>query len=260
MAHEFDGRKYEAASSHQKEWGNKLIAELQLKGSERILDLGCGNGTLTAQLAKLVPQGSVLGVDASKGMIDAALPKTQKNLSFQTLDINELEFENEFDVVFSNATLHWIDDHSRLLSSVHCALRNGGRLRFQFAGHGNCENLCSVVQNTIQLKDYKALFSDFVWPWYMPAVDEYQIIVENSELVASRIWSEPADRHFADAQAMIQWIDQPSLVPFVAHLSGALKTAFRNHVVQKMIERTKQADGRCFETFRRINVSAKKCD
>ena len=67
--YEFDGEKYKKASRHQKEWGNKLISSLQLKGNEAILDLGCGDGILTEQLSLLVPNGYVLGIDASVGMI-----------------------------------------------------------------------------------------------------------------------------------------------------------------------------------------------
>ena len=82
MAHEFDGKKYAKASAHQKEWGTRLIAELDLQGTERILDLGCGDGALSAQIADLVPDGEVVGIDASRGMIEAARPKARKNLRF----------------------------------------------------------------------------------------------------------------------------------------------------------------------------------
>jgi trans-aconitate 2-methyltransferase len=70
--HEFDGEQYKKASTHQKEWGNRIIEELDLKGGEFVLDLGCGDGVLTKQLSSLVPKGSVLGIDASKGMIREA--------------------------------------------------------------------------------------------------------------------------------------------------------------------------------------------
>lgn len=73
MAFEFDGEKYKKASSHQKEWGNKIIAEFNFKGDEHILDLGCGDGNLTLQLAEIIPNGFVLGIDASQGMIDSAI-------------------------------------------------------------------------------------------------------------------------------------------------------------------------------------------
>ena len=69
---EFDGEKYKKASRHQKEWGNSLIAELSLRGNEAILDLGCGDGGLTEELAQAVPEGNVLGIDASAGMIETA--------------------------------------------------------------------------------------------------------------------------------------------------------------------------------------------
>ncbi len=88
MVYEFDGKKYEKASAFQKEWGNKLISELNLEGNENILDLGCGDGLLTTNLAKLVPNGNVIGVDASEGMIEVAKEKEENNLKFLLIDIN----------------------------------------------------------------------------------------------------------------------------------------------------------------------------
>jgi trans-aconitate 2-methyltransferase len=92
----------------------------------------------------------------------------------------------------------------------------------------------------------------------MPAVDEYTALVEASGLRDVKVWGENADRFFADANAIIQWIDQPSIVPFLACVTERQKKEFRDYVVRRIIEETKQDDGRCFETFRRINVSAHK--
>jgi trans-aconitate 2-methyltransferase len=89
MAHEFDGERYAQASAHQREWGARIIAELGLRGDERVLDLGCGDGGLTARLADLVPGGEVLGIDASRGMIEAAQPKARGNLRFRCMDIDD---------------------------------------------------------------------------------------------------------------------------------------------------------------------------
>lgn len=258
MTHEFNGKKYERASTHQKEWGSKLIAELALAGNESVLDLGCGDGTLTQQLANLLPEGTVLGIDASQGMIDVALTREQDNLHFRRIDINYMDFNNQFDVVFSNATLHWVKDHRRLLQNVHRALRLGGRLRFNFAGDGNCSHFFKVIREAMALKQFTAYFTEFEWPWYMPSPDEYRVLIETSGLHEARVWGENADRYFPDEEAMIRWIDQPSIVPFLAHVFDRDKKAFREFVVGSMIEETKQDDGSCFETFRRINVSAAK--
>lgn len=258
MTHEFDGKKYEKASAHQREWGERLIAELALRGNESVLDLGCGDGTITSQLADCLPEGEVLGIDASQGMIDAAQPRARGNLSFRRLDINDLDFSERFEVVFSNATLHWIKDHGRLLRNVRRALRVGGRLRFNFAGNGNCSNFFTVIEVAMAREEFRSFFRAFEWPWYMPTVEEYQCLAEASGLQEVRVWGENADRYFPDTEAMLRWIDQPSLVPFLAHLPEKDRETFRDLVVRRMIKETQQEDGRCFETFRRINVSAGK--
>jgi trans-aconitate methyltransferase len=256
VTYEFDGKKYETASAHQREWGEGLIAGLGLKGHEHVLDLGCGDGTLTAQIAEHVPRGSVVGLDASQGMIETALPKTRDNLEFVRQDINTLAFVDRFDVVFSNATLHWIKDHRRLLANVRQALRDGGRIRFNFAGDGNCSHFFTVIREAMAHDDFAVHFGAFEWPWYMPAVDEYRTLAESCGLQGVEVWGANADRAFPDEASMIRWVDQPSLVPFRTHVPEVDWDDFRSFVVSRMIEATKQEDGTCFETFRRVNVAA----
>ncbi len=259
MTFEFDGDKYREASSQQKAWGERLIAELDLKGCESVLDLGCGDGGLTAELAECVPDGFVVGIDASQGMIETARKDhAARNLQFELKDINDIEFESQFDVVFSNATLHWVKDHKRLLSNVYRGLKNGGRLRFQFAGDGNCSNLIEVVRAVMGEKEYAEYFSEFDWPWYMPAVEEYRSLLDEAAFAERRVWGQQADKHFANSDQMVRWLDQPSLVPFLGCIAEKDKARFRDTVVEQMIERTLQKDGTCFETFRRINVFAGK--
>lgn len=257
MSYEFDGNKYRQASSHQKEWGTKLIEELKLLGGERILDLGCGDGALSAQLAGLVPFGHVVGMDASQGMLDAARRHKAENLSFVLKDINDLDFENEFDIVFSNATLHWIKDHDTLLANVHRSLRDGGAVRFNFAGDGNCLHFFQVVREAMIHPMFTRYFQDFYWPWFMPTVEEYGSLVRRSPFGETRVWGENADRFFPDKNAMINWIDQPSLVPLLTYVAEPDKAAFREYVIERMIDETLLDDGRCFETFRRINLFAR---
>ncbi|PKP59652.1 MAG: methyltransferase type 11, partial [Candidatus Altiarchaeales archaeon HGW-Altiarchaeales-1] len=119
--------------------------ESKLHGNESILDLGCGDGILTEKLSQLVPKGKVIGIDASVGMINEAKKSEKENLHFLVMDINEINFSNEFDLIFSNATLHWVKDHKKLLANCHTALKSGGIIRFNFAGDGNCSNFFAVV-------------------------------------------------------------------------------------------------------------------
>ena len=258
MSHEFNGEEYKKASTHQKEWGNKIIAEFNLRGDEHILDLGCGDGVLTAELNKLVPDGFVLGIDASTSMIDTARKSGAKNLSFRVQDINNLDFENEFDLVFSNATLHWVKDHQALLTNIYRALRPNGILRVNFGAAGNCVNFIRIIEEAMRLPEYAEYFSGFEQPWFFPELETYQTLVRKFPFREVKFRGENADRYFPDTETITKWIDQPSLVPFLEAVPANEKHGFRDYVVGKMIEATQQEDGRCFETFRRINVWARK--
>jgi trans-aconitate methyltransferase len=135
-------------------------------------------------------------------------------------------------------------------------LADGGRLRFNFAGDGNCRHFFKVVREAMAVPEFSRYFTGFSWPWTMPAVDEYTALIESSGLYQARVWGENADRHFPDAETMIQWLDQPSLVPLLPQVADQDKKSFRGFVVRRMIEETRENDGRCFETFRRVNVLA----
>jgi len=258
MPHEFDGAKYRSASSHQEEWGIRLMDELQLRGDERILDLGCGDGRLTYRIAELAPDGFVTGIDSASGMIEAAMTHTRPNLLFRRLDILDLREVGEYDVIFSNAALHWVHDHQRLLAAAYQALRSRGVVRFNFAAEGNCSQLIAVLHQVKSTSQFRRQFDGFDWPWYMPSVEAYSELVRNAPFRDARVWGEIADRYFPDVEAMTKWIDLPSLVPFLAHLPEATRESFRNEVVDRMVDSCRQADGRCFERFRRINVLASK--
>jgi trans-aconitate methyltransferase len=259
MPYEFDAKRYEQTSAHQQSWGERLIEELALAGHEHILDLGCGDGRLTALLAERVPRGHILGIDASKNMIDQALGNhTRANLEFRLMDINDLDFEDEFEVTVSNATLHWIKDHRSLLASVHRALRTGGMLRFNFAGQGNCIHFFEVVRRTMTEEPFARAFQGFEWPWFMPSGSEYERLIGGFGFAETRVWQENADTKFPSADALAGWIDQPSLVPFLACLPGPDRQQFRDIVVDRMVECTRQADETYLEVFQRINVVARK--
>ena len=258
MSFEFDAKKYNQASTHQKEWGEKLISELDLAGDERILDLGCGDGAITEQLAAIVPRGKVVGIDGSQNMIEAARKRQGPNLSFVKMDINSLDYRDEFDLVFSNATLHWIKDHTRLLANIHTCLRKNGTVRLNFAADGNCSHLITILRTATEMPQYSGYFVGFDWPWYLPTVTEYEALLKQSPFRDAKVWGETADRYFADSDAMVRWIDQPALVPFIKFVDEADRQHFRDFVVGEMIKETLQADGTCFGTFRRVNVLAKR--
>lgn len=256
--YEFDGEKYKTASIPQTEWGKGLMSQITLRGDESILDLGCGDGHLTEQLSLLVPNGRVLGIDASVGMIKTARKIRRENLTFLHMDMNDLHFSDEFDIIFSNAALHWVKDHNRLLQNSYAALKTGGMLLWDFGSAGNCSHFLSVIQETIAEDKYTGFFKYFDMPWFMPAKSHYEELISPIGYSDFDLTEVNRDRYFSNSEEMIKWIDQPCIVPFIECIPDSLKSAFRNEVVKKMLEKSMQRDGTCFETFRRLQVYARK--
>ncbi len=256
--YEFNGEKYKNASKHQKEWGSKLISELKLQGKEEVLDIGCGDGVLTEQIAALLPDGKAVGLDASEGMIETANQLKKPNLSFVCMDINEMSFENQFDLIFSNAALHWVHDHKKLLDNCMKALKENGKIAWNFAASGTCLTFNEIAGTVMELPEYQTYFTDFIWPWTMLSKKEYVDLMAGMDFLIYDVQKEITDRYFADSEEMIKWIDQPCLVPFLQVLPADKKESFREKVIERMVERTRQPDGRHFEYFRRLKIKAVK--
>ena len=137
---EWDAVEYSRRSLLQEAMGQEVLALLDLQGSERILDVGCGDGKITAEIAARVPRGSVVGVDPSRDMISFAQshygPATTHNLRFQVADARSLSFQSEFDRVVSFNALHWIPEQNAALSSIHSALISGGKAQLRLVPAG----------------------------------------------------------------------------------------------------------------------------
>jgi trans-aconitate 2-methyltransferase len=126
-AYVWDAGDYERHSSAQQAWARELIAKLALKGDECLLDIGCGDGKVTAELARRLLAGYVVGIDSAASMVRLARARQAAeeipNLSFCLADALDLPFCASFDIAFSNATLHWVHDHHRVLQRVPEPLR-----------------------------------------------------------------------------------------------------------------------------------------
>jgi SAM-dependent methyltransferase len=145
--------------------GAPLIDLLAPKAGERILDLGCGDGTLTARLVAL--GCTVVGVDSSPQQIGAAIAR---GLDARVVDGHALPFVDEFDAVFSNAALHWMREPTQVLGGVARALKADGRFVAEMGGHGNVASVVDAY--TAELRDLGIAVSDHN-PWYFPTAAEY---------------------------------------------------------------------------------------
>ena len=144
---DWDASSYDRVSHVQEEWSREVIARLDLSGDEAVLDAGCGSGRVTRLLLERLPNGRVIGVDASPSMIEKARDALPEGTELIVSDLLDLDLDEAIDAVFSNATFHWILDHRRLFVRLHAALRPGGALEAQCGGIGNLDEFLNSLEN-----------------------------------------------------------------------------------------------------------------
>ncbi|MCX6029087.1 MAG: methyltransferase domain-containing protein [Chloroflexi bacterium] len=174
----WDPEDYAKNSSAQLGWATELIGKLRLDGHEALLDVGCGDGKITAEFAKAVPRGFVLGVDSSTPFVAYArlhYPSvTYPNLRFEEMDARQLAYSRLFDIIFSNATLHWVDDPGAFLAGCARLLKPGGRLIVSCGGAGNAAGIIAVMEAQARTPRWAGYFADFTFPYFFNSPADYE--------------------------------------------------------------------------------------
>lgn len=187
----WDAEEYSRFSSGQERWADELLSKLKLNDHESVLDIGCGDGKVTAKIAARVPNGFVTGIDNSESMVKFAEERYPKyiyrNLNFEVMDAKELSFINRFDVVFSNAALHWVDDHRLALQRMYRSLKPGGRILIQTGGKGNAAAAFETVEKLTALPEWEPYLRGVKSPYNFFTVEEYKVLVPEAGFNPVRI-------------------------------------------------------------------------
>jgi trans-aconitate 2-methyltransferase len=241
---------YQSGHSYVWHYGRDLLGLLEPKRGERILDVGCGTGQLTAEIA--ASGVAVLGVDSSREMIESAR-KNHPEVRFEVADATVLPFRQEFDAVFSNAALHWIRDQQSAIVSIARALKPGGRYVFEMGGH---RNLRTVLE-----AGYGALHSMGVadphrlMPWCFPSIGEYAPLLETGgfEVRFATTFDRPTVLD-GGAHGLARWIAM-----FGAFALSAVRPESRDELIQRWEDLARPKlfrDGTWTLDYRRLRVLA----
>lgn len=235
----WDAADYAGHSCVQQRWAEELAARLTLRGDESILDIGSGDGKVTASLAERVPAGRVHGIDSSDEMVELAkrlFPACRyANLSFERRDARHLAFDREFDVVFSNATLHWVRDHRPVLQGIRNALAAGGRTLLQMGGAGNASDVVDVFSELTKSARWRDCFLDFVFPYGFHGPDEYREWLSDSGLVSQRVELIPKDMVHVERAAFHGWI-RTTWIPYTQRVAQQRRAEFVEEFVDRYLE------------------------
>ncbi len=236
---QWNAKDYAKHSVAQQTWARELIAKLKLCGHESVLDIGCGEGKITAEMAGYVPDGSIVGIDSSIEMVNLAqesFPKEKyPNLSFQVIDAKNLPFRERFDIVFSNATLHWIRDHRTVIAGIQYSLKPGGRILLQMGGKGNAASILSVMDELIKQDEWKSYFSDFTFSYGFYSPEEYTLWINEAGLHSIRIELIPKIMSYDHRDGLTGWV-RTTWLPYLERVPEEKREDFITRLIDKYIE------------------------
>ena len=230
---DWDAATYDRLADPQEEWGRDVLARLDLKGDEAVLDAGCGSGRVTRLLLERLPDGRVIGVDASPAMIEQAREafRDDDRVELIVADLGELELDDPVDAVFSNATFHWILDHDRLFARLAALLRPGGRLEAQCGGEGNVAEFERAIDAMAGDERFAPYLRSFTRPWNFAPVGSTESRLGRAGFDDVRVWLE---RKRVEPREPATFLRAVGLAPVLVRLPDDLHDAFVDAVIGSM--------------------------
>lgn len=252
----WDGELYGRNTAHHRRYDDIFLATLPLRPTDEVLDIGCGTGDFTVKLAALVPQGRVVGLDASPSQVAAAAVYARPNLTFVVGRAEELDGQlgdRRFDAIVSRATLHWLPEarHAELLRACRRHLRPGGVLRVEQGGAGQIAALRAI------LDDVSAGLGGPRSPWFFPAPAPYRSMVEAAgfDLKQGFVRLLEQRRSMPARDDLLSYLRSQVFLAYETGLTPAQRDQLRNRVEARADE-LRRPDGSYDLDFVRLDVLA----
>ena len=254
----WNAESYHLNSSVQLEASQELLSKISFQGNESILDVGCGDGKITAMLSSYIPQGQATGIDSSPEMVLFANKNFKdsghKNFKFKLLDATKIRFDKEFDMVFSCFALHWITNFNLFMEKVRKALKNNGKVAFTIP-LGISSPLEQATKELMESSTWAKFFTDYVDLWNNLNSSQYKKLILDSgfkvnycEVISNK---KIFDSRSSFESYVIQWY------PHISYVDTNLKKAFFSDLIDKYLEIEPSCIGKTvnFE-FPRIDIIA----
>ncbi|HYZ80807.1 MAG TPA: methyltransferase domain-containing protein, partial [Solirubrobacteraceae bacterium] len=227
---DWDATTYDRVSGPQQRWAAEQLDRLHLGGDEVVLDAGCGSGRITLELIRRLPRGRVFAVDAAPSMVRHTQEAVGDRATALCQDLSELELPEPVDVVFSNATFHWIGDHDALFSALHRNMKPGGRLVAQCGGRGNIDRFRRLADEVAREEPFAPYFTDWVGPWNYATAEETADRLAHAGFEDVSTWLEDKPTELEEPRAFVSTV---CLVRHLDHVPEDLRDSFIDVVLER---------------------------
>ena len=256
MGREWDAAEYEKLSAPMTSWGAWIVGRLDLVGDEAAIDAGCGTGRVTELLLGKLPRGSVLAVDSSAAMVEAAGRRFagEPRVRVERQDLSSLEVREPVDLILSTATFHWINDHDRLFGRLALALKPHGRLVAQCGGEGNISRATSAINETIREEPFRPYFEGWQDDKYYADPRSTKARLEAAGFENVEAWLQDEGVAFDTVEELARYLGTIVLGGHLERLPEELKGPFAARVGEKVaaVEGTPALD------YVRLNILARR--
>jgi trans-aconitate 2-methyltransferase len=229
-----------------------LLALVELRPHLKVVDLGCGTGELTRRLADALPDSDVTGLDSSPQMLEKAAAYEGPNLRF--IQGDQAQVAGEWDLIFSNAALHWTENHFELIPSLYQKLRSGGQIAVQVpSNHNHISH--QVIRATADEEPFRTILNGFQRYAPVLTIDQYAQILFDCGAEGIVVFEKVYAHILEDSDAVVEWISGTACVPYFERL-GEHKEEFIHVIRDRMRRELPQSP--VFYPFRRTLFSARK--
>lgn len=225
---DWDAATYDRVSGPQQAWAAELLHRIELAGDEVVLDAGCGSGKITAELVERVPRGTVYAVDAAPSMVKHAQEALGERAIVFCQDLIELALPEPVDLVFSNATFHWISDHDALFAALHRNMKPGARLVAQCGGRGNVDAFRETADAVAAQPPFAPYFVDWQRPWNYATAKETAERLRRAGFDDVSCWLEDRLTELAEPRSFVETV---CLVRHLDPLPPELREQFVDRVM-----------------------------
>jgi trans-aconitate 2-methyltransferase len=221
----------------------------------RAVDLGCGSGELTAELHRTLGVAETLGLDSSPAMMAQAQPRDGNGLRFELGDIAGFD-QDGWDVVFSNAALHWLPDHRALLTRLAGLLSAGGQLAVQMPANDDHPSH-RVAAELAAEAPFAAALGGYRRDWPVQPPEWYAILLDRLGLAAQHVRLQVYLHRLAGPEEVVEWVKGTLLTDYERRLPAELFDAFLGRYRERLLERLE--DERPYRyAFKRILLRAER--
>lgn len=254
----WDAALYDAAQGDRRSSGMDLMDLSGIRNSDVILDIGCGTGTLTFELARRAESGFVVGIDPSAEMLARAKAKSASysNIELMLTAAEEMEFTDRFDLVFSNLALQWVKEQGKALKRMFLSLRQGGRIAVHIPAREFSMAFFENINGVVSDLRIERFYSAWEFPWYLPDKEEYVELLTAAGFRNVDVSCKCFRTVFTGTGELMNWLVSAGLRPYLSVLPER-EQEYLKYAIAMRFENSRTDNGIELE-FRRLFAFAEK--